>query len=180
LLLVLSGRRIHDLTLLKTSKDYFIPSENQIILWPVFGSKTDRATFRQSGWKFQKHPNKLLCPIYMIKTMLEKTKERRLKCKSDALFISILGPIKAASKTMIAGWIRSVLKDAGIDASPGSVRSAVASRGWLDNLPLQDVLNRGNWKCSETFRKHYYKEISVSSEISVPRTLNSNNCFTLI
>ncbi|KAF9408863.1 hypothetical protein HW555_011578, partial [Spodoptera exigua] len=58
------------------------------------------------------------------------------------------------------GWVRSAFKLAKIDASPGSIRSAVASRRWLDNRPVQEILDRGNWKCLETFSKHYCKEIS--------------------
>ncbi|CAH2050842.1 unnamed protein product, partial [Iphiclides podalirius] len=38
------------------------------------------------------------------------------------------GVVRPASKTMIAGWVRSIFKLAKIDASPGSIRSAVASR----------------------------------------------------
>ena len=49
LLLLASGRRIHDLTLLKISKDYLKNLGNEIIMWPTFGSKTDRSSFKQSG-----------------------------------------------------------------------------------------------------------------------------------
>ena len=50
--------------------------------------------------------------------------------------------------------------EAGIDSSLRSIRSAVASRSWLDDLPVQDILDRGNSKCSGTFKKHYYREVS--------------------
>ncbi|XP_043470111.1 uncharacterized protein LOC122503581, partial [Leptopilina heterotoma] len=116
LLLLASGRRIHDLTLLKISPNYLINLGNEIILWPVFGSKTDRSSFRQSGWRLSHHPNKWLCPITMIRAMLKKSEDRRKSKESlDDLFISLSGPVKSATKTMIAGWVRSVLKEAGID-----------------------------------------------------------------
>ena len=57
-LLLASGRRIHDQTLLKISENYFQNSKNEIILWPVSGSKFDRSSFRQSSWKLSKHSNK--------------------------------------------------------------------------------------------------------------------------
>lgn len=41
LLLLASGRRIHDLTLLKISKNFITNLRDQIILWTAFGSKTD-------------------------------------------------------------------------------------------------------------------------------------------
>ena len=116
--------------------------------------KTDRASFRQSGWRLSRHPKIWLCSITWIRAMLKKSEERRKEGNVDALFITIFGPVKAASRTLIASWIRSVQKDAGIHAPPGSIRSAIASRGWLDDLPIQEILNRGNWRCSETFRKH--------------------------
>ena len=160
LLLLASGRRIHDLTLLKISKDYLENLGNEIIMWPTFGSKTDRSSFRQSGWKISRHPNIWLCPITWVRAMLKRSEERRRESNVNALFITIHGDVKPASRTVIANWIRSVLKEAGIDSSPGSIRSAVASRSWLDDLPVQDILDRGNWKCSGTFKKHYYREVS--------------------
>ena len=67
------------------------------------------------------------------------------------MFISITGLIKAATKTMISGWIQSIFKEADVRAPPGSIRAAVASKSWLENRPLDKILSRGNWKCYETF-----------------------------
>ncbi|CAH0723183.1 unnamed protein product, partial [Brenthis ino] len=71
------------------------------------------------------------------------------------------GPAKAASRTVIAGWVKSVLSNAGVDATPGSVRSAVVSRGWLDSEPLDKILSRAkkSRKSVKTFSKFYKKEI---------------------
>lgn len=127
LLLLASGRRIHDLTLLKISPDHLDNLGDEIILWPAFGSKTDRASFRQSGSKISKHENIRLCPVTWVRALLKKSEERRQGTELEELFITLTGPVKAASRTVIAGWIKSVLKAAGVDATPGSVRSAVAS-----------------------------------------------------
>ncbi|XP_028165297.1 uncharacterized protein LOC114356369 [Ostrinia furnacalis] len=51
LLLLCSGRRIHDLTLLDISSEFFEDANDYIILWPKFGSKTDSSTYRQAGWR---------------------------------------------------------------------------------------------------------------------------------
>jgi len=80
-LLLVSGRRIHDLTLLRTSKENFIDSNDEIILWPAFGSKTDRASFRQSGWKLSKNSNKWLCPVTMIRLYIKKSKQKKKSFK---------------------------------------------------------------------------------------------------
>lgn len=52
LLLLCSGRRIHDLTLLRTDTDHYIQTDGSVTLWPAFGSKTDSSDYRQSGWIF--------------------------------------------------------------------------------------------------------------------------------
>lgn len=39
-------------------------------------------------------------------------------------------------KLTIANEIKSLLKEAGIEASPGSIKSAVASKNWVLNCPL--------------------------------------------
>ncbi|XP_066596619.1 uncharacterized protein [Prorops nasuta] len=158
LLLLASGRRISDMTLLKISKDFLINLGNEIIMWPSYGSKTDRPNFRQSGWKLSRHQNIWICPITWLRVLLKKSEERRLGSNIEELFITVTGTVKAATKTIIAGWIKSALKDAGIEASPGSVRAAVASKSWIEDVPIQQILDRGNWRCAETFRKFYCRE----------------------
>lgn len=147
-LLLLAGRRIHDLTLLRISRNFLTNLGDEIILWLAFGSKTDRAHFRQSGWKLSRHPNIWLCPV-RIRVLLKRSEERRAERNLDDLFITVTGPIKAASRTTIAGWVRSVLKEAGIHSSLGSVRAAVASRGWLNDLPVQTYWTEGTGNASK-------------------------------
>lgn len=52
LLLLLSGRRIHDLTLLRIGPLHSQRSSEFIVFWPSFGSKSDSSSFQQSGWQF--------------------------------------------------------------------------------------------------------------------------------
>ncbi|KAG6461773.1 hypothetical protein O3G_MSEX012851 [Manduca sexta] len=160
LLLLCSGRRIHDLTLLRTDPDYCIISNNSIIFWPQFGSKTDCSNYRQSGWKLLNNPNKVnLNPIFWIKRTITLLNERRISAKCLNLFITVRGEAKPASRTVIAGWIKTLFKEAGISATPGSVRSAVASKNWLENCPLDEILARGNWRSANTFKKYYRREV---------------------
>nr|CAI5840004.1 unnamed protein product [Callosobruchus analis] len=42
ILLLASGRRIHDLTLLKIDANYMEMTEDTVVFWPEFGSKTDK------------------------------------------------------------------------------------------------------------------------------------------
>jgi hypothetical protein len=77
ILLLASGRRVHDLTLLRNTPERFIDNGDHIIMWPVFGSKTDSLTHHQSGWKLNASRNKATDPTYWLRKLLELSKERR-------------------------------------------------------------------------------------------------------
>lgn len=159
LLLLCSGRRIHDLTLLRIDPDHCIRSDDAIIFWPEFGSKTDRDDYRQSGWKLMaNNDNVQLNPVFWIENTISLLQSRRDTAGKFNLFVTVRGPAKPASRTVIAGWIKNLFKDANIKFTPGSVRSAVASKNWL-NYPVDEVLARGNWRSNNTFQKYYRREV---------------------
>ncbi|CAK1586846.1 unnamed protein product [Parnassius mnemosyne] len=108
ILLLTSGRRLHDLTLLRIKEPCFTDTGREICLWPVFGAKTDNGSRRQSGWKLLPNENSNLCPVKWIRFLIRATKERRTDKIDGHLFISIRGTPKPASRTMIGGWVRSV------------------------------------------------------------------------
>lgn len=166
ILLLASGRRVHDLTLLYSSPEHIVDDGTNIILWPIFGSKTDSARFQQSGWKLIPHVDNLLNPVYWIRKVRELSSNRRGSIQQ--LFITTQGEPKPASKTVIANWVKTVLKAAGIEASPGSSRSAVASYNWLCNLSIDSILKKGNWKQASTFYRHYCKEVKRSHNEIIP------------
>ncbi|XP_048000895.1 uncharacterized protein LOC125237763 [Leguminivora glycinivorella] len=168
LLLLASGRRIHDLTLLKVSETQYRDLGDVIQIWPSFGSKTDRGQRRQSGWELRRHISEGICPVTWLRRYVEMSQERRSASLSN-LFVSIRGRERPASRTLIGGWVRSVLKDAGIDAPPGSCRSAVASLGWLQERPIEEILQRGNWQSENTFAKFYCREIKEAQERDISR-----------
>lgn len=176
ILLLASGRRLHDLTLLELGDQGYAETEDTVTFWPKFGSKTDTSSHRQSGWLLMKHQDSKLCPVTNVKKLVKISETRRNQTTNvNSLFISITGDTKPASKTMISGWVRSAFKLAQIDGySPGSIRSAVASRGWLDNRPIQEILERGNWKCVETFSKYYCRNINKPVSEDVPGLLYNN------
>ncbi|KAL0810329.1 hypothetical protein ABMA28_010482 [Loxostege sticticalis] len=164
LLLLCSGRRVHDLTLLAVDSEHLVVCNSSLILWPKFGSKTDSGDHRQSGWRLLSNPdNKNLDPVYWVKQTVRLLDDRRKLAKCTNLFTNIRGQAKEASRTLIAGWIKTLLKEAGITSSPGSLRSAVASKNWANNLPLDEILSRGNWKSANTFANFYRREIATAA-----------------
>lgn len=167
LLLLCSGRRVHDLTLLSVDVNKCIFSENSVIFWPKYGSKTDTVVNRQSGWRIFKNNNcPAIDPIFWIQRVIALSQHRRSSCGVDNLFLSICGKPRSASRTVIAGWIKKILVQAGIKASAGSVRPAVASKSWVQNCSLDEILSRGNWRSENTFLKFYCREIIAPTTMS--------------
>lgn len=160
LLLLASGRRVHDLTLLMIDDQHCERSDSSITFWPRFGSKTDNDKNRQSGWQLTCSGDPRLSLVKWVDCLIEISKNRR-KARSDLhnLFITTRGTVKAASRTVIAGWLKTSFKEIGISCSPGSVRAAVASNDFHYNVPLDDILKRGNWRGSSNFFKHYCKAV---------------------
>jgi hypothetical protein len=170
LLLLCSGRRIHDLTLLNVDCKHFVQSDDFVTFWPEFGSKTDCADYRQSGWKLLYNPTcQNLNPVFWVNHTISILKNRRDIANIDSLFVTLRGEVKTASRTIISGWVKSIFKEAGITATPGSVRSAVASKNWFDNFPVDDILARGNWRSENTFSRYYRREVMpvTSNDVSI-------------
>ncbi|XP_050673481.1 uncharacterized protein LOC126971302 [Leptidea sinapis] len=178
LLLLSSGRRVHDLTLLHIGSGNFIDKGDSVLLWPVFGSKTDKADHRQSGWKMLKNTNQKICCVYWIRRLIQVSQERREKGNYSHLFITTRGSPRPATRTIIGGWVKSAPKDAGINAPPGSVRSAVGSLNWLENFSIDQILSTGNWKSEHTFRKYYQKQII--SNVNNQESLSLSNYFNAV
>ncbi|XP_063365440.1 uncharacterized protein LOC134654001 [Cydia amplana] len=167
LLLLCSGRRIHDLTLLTIDHDNCIRSDECIIFWPQFGSKTDSSNYRQSGWKLLANTsNSKLNPLFWIERTISLLNDRRNTAKSFNLFMTLKGRPQPASRTVIANWIKTLFKEANIAAAPGSIRSAVASKSWWENHSLDDIMARGNWQSANTFQRFYRREVARTSTSS--------------
>lgn len=167
LLLLSSGRRVHDLTLLEIGPQSYIDLETEIILWPKFGSKTDTSNHQQSGWKLLKNSNQKIDLVHWIHILIKMSNHRRSDKNIKNLFITTRGKVQGASRTVIAGWIRTLLLNAGISASAGSFRAAVAS----DILhkkheSIDEILKRGNWKSQNTVFNHYFREIDSLHALS--------------
>lgn len=161
ILLLASGRRIHDLTLLRTDKDSMIVGDTYVIFWPDLGSKTDNSASRQSGWKLSGISDQNLNPVKWVKIYISLTEKRRNAGghRLNSLFITSRGRVAPASTSIIAGWLRTAFSELNINFSPGSIRSAVASSRRDSNIPMDTILKNGNWRSDRNVIKHYFKEI---------------------
>ena len=148
---------------------------DSVAFWPVFGSRTDTASFRQSGWHFEGSPT---TDIWNVPGWLDRFLSlRALRCGNlplDHLSLSTVGKVRPASRAIIAGWVKTTFKGAGISYSVGSSRSAVNSSLARDNFCLDVILARGNWILPDTFLRHYYRPLDRC------QSLSANNCFLLM
>lgn len=172
LLLLASGRRIHDLTLLRIDEDSMVIDDSSVTFWPEFGSKTDNHLHRQSAWKLLQVPDEKLNPIRWIKLYMAVSNSRRNANGNiiNSLFVTSRGRVAPASKAVIAGWIKTAFSEININFSPGSIRSAVASSRKDNNVPLDIIIRNGNWKSDRNVIRHYFKEI-----IGTPSKDNTND-----
>ena len=173
LLLLASGRRVHDLTLLQTDPEHLQDLGDHLVFWPVFGSKTDSATRLQSGWRLNALPaDPTFDVVAWIRRLLHLRRERVGRVAVRSLFVTTRGRMAPASRSIIAGWVRTTLTAAGIDASAGSVRSAVGSSRLLAGHTLDSVLQRGNWTGCATFFRHYFRPIDARQSSPLPTVVS--------
>nr|CAH7718718.1 unnamed protein product [Callosobruchus chinensis] len=166
ILLLASGRRIHDLTLLRIDSGYMTLRDGYVCFWPSFGSKTDRNSHRQSGWKLLKVEDRALDPVHWSSKLLEVSASRRAARENlFNVFITTRGKVGPASRSIIAGWVQSAFRSAGINFPPGSIRSAVASTRRKDHLPLDTILQCGNWTGEGNVFRYYFKEIQAPQTV---------------
>ncbi|KAK7487404.1 hypothetical protein BaRGS_00021366 [Batillaria attramentaria] len=72
---------------------------------------------------------------------------------------------KPASKDTIARWMRTLLREAGIEnCTPHSFRGASASAMMKSGVTLADICKKAGWSNASTFYKFYYRQTSTSGE----------------
>lgn len=114
-----------------------------LFFWPIFGSKTDFTSYRQSGWKLMINKNnKCLDPVHWILKLISVGENRRNEAKCNNLFVTAYGKARPASRCVIAKWVKKVLKAAGFKAPAGSFRAAVASKSWYEHFSVDEILSR--------------------------------------
>jgi len=88
-----------------------------------------------------------------------------------ALFITSIEPHHQASKNTVAGWIRSVIKEAynakkedfpeGTDLRAHSTRGVASSWALSSGVSVPEILDAAGWKTQITFASHYLKDFAL-------------------
>ena len=108
-----------------------------------------------------------LCPVKSLIEYCGLTEPFRKINKETSLFLALLKPHAAITKSSIARWLKEVLKWAGIDTKiyqAHSVRAAATSKAFMKGLSVPDIIKKGNWSRESTWQTFYNKDIkSVST-----------------
>lgn len=159
LLCLLSGQRLQSVHLIDIRNIEFTENCVKIRIGDLV--KQSRPGHHIEELIFNKYANNSLCIVTYLHKYLLITKT--LRKAETSLFISFYAPHKKVTKDTISRWIKTVLKDSGIDTSifkPHSVRAASVSKANNARLPLETILRTAGWSKESTFRKFYNKPIT--------------------
>ena len=107
-----------------------------------------------------------LCVVATLEEYLKRTKVWRGKDKSQ-LLLSFVKPHNPVVSSTISGWIKNVLREAGIDTKifkGHSTRSASTSKAELTGLSVTDILERGSWTNASTWQRFCNRQVEPSGE----------------
>lgn len=130
---------IHIPDLIKTSR---IGSQQPVLVLPFFVQKPS------------------ICPAKTISAYVNKTSPLR---KTDTLFITFKKPHNVASTQTLSRWIKSTLKDSGIDVSifsAHSTRHASTSKAHKEGVNIDSIRKTAGWSgTSSVFGRFYQRSI---------------------
>ena len=97
--------------------------------------------------------NPKICVVKTLSHYLERTQSFREQ--ETKVFLTYQKPYHAVSAST---WIKSMLKQAGVDTSnfgAHSTRAASSSAAKQAGVPIVDILSTGGWSSERTFVRHY-------------------------
>ena len=149
-----------DTTLMGAGKNIFIFSFNCTLKHSKPGKRAQDLKIHE--WA----DDPSICPVKTLQDYLNMTKPWRETNNETKVFLSHINPHEHVKKCTIAGWVKNIMKLAGIDTqrfTAHSMRAASSSKAHSQGLALQDILSRGNWSQNSTWQKFYHKPINVPS-----------------
>ena len=122
-----------------------------------------------------RHEDKNVCPVHAVEKYIQRTLASRSELCTN-LFITYKRPFKNASGDTLGRWIQETICNAcNIKKfKPHQLRSTSSSLALHMGMPLEQVLNKANWKSSKTFKNQYYRPpANYQNRVHV---VNSINC----
>ncbi|KZR98976.1 Uncharacterized protein APZ42_005360, partial [Daphnia magna] len=102
-----------------------------------------------------------LCPVHALHNYIYLSDCLRNNQNSHFLFIGLVKPFKPVTGNTIGRWIKSYLKEAGIDTkifSAHSARGASASKAVANKMSVDSIIRIGRWSNHSTFQRFYNRE----------------------
>lgn len=134
------------------------------------------------SFSLEKLDDELLDPVACLRAYIFKTEAFRGPHNEGSLFISSVGQHNPVKSVTISGWIKQVLREAGIDInmfSAHSTRGPAASKAVAAGISVDTVLRAGHWASASTFRKFYHREVptdpSLVGIVLQPDVISSSN-----
>ena len=110
-----------------------------------------------------------ICPVTTTLQYIRRTESLRLPSTMDKqmkLFISWIKPHHSVTSSSIARWLKTILKQAGIDTSifkAHSTRGASVSAAKNMGVTSREILDTANWSTESVFQRFYYKPVRSSN-----------------
>lgn len=151
-------------TLSKISIDNIENRENSTILKITNLIKTSRANASQPLLvlpNFNKKPE--ICPASVLRTYVSVTQS--LRGEEKTLFIGFRKPYRAVTAQTISRWVKTVLKDSGVDTnifSAHSTRHASTSLAKQKGVSLDLIRKTAGWSGNSTVFARFYNRVIVN------------------
>ncbi len=119
--------------------------------------KTSKPDDKEQVIHLPKYVDSKLCVYSAVKHYKDITDKLRDPA-SQELFIISRAPFNPAAQSTVAGWIKSVMADAGIDTSlytTHSTRKASTSQAADVSVPIGTIMKAAGWANSNTFARFY-------------------------
>lgn len=166
LILLVSGQRLQTLTLLDIRNMTVTSSEITFRIVDLL--KQSRPGYRNPLVSLQAFlADDSICVFSYLNEYVSRTAP--LRGQVTSLFITFKKPHAKASKDSVSRWIKTVMKEAGLNTQlyrPHSVRSASSSAASRGGAPIQDILDTAGWASSSVFGKFYKKPLALCSSYS--------------
>lgn len=174
LLALVTAHRIQTLSKIKT--DQIVVLNNQIIIKITDLIKTSKVGSKQPTLHlpfFVQRPG--ICPAKTLTAYMDVSKTKR---KSNELFIASRKPHNSISSQTLSRWIKSTLKDSGIDVSvfsSHSTRHAATSKAYKLGVNIDVLRQTAGWSDNSSIFAKFYNRPIIHNEdnMALARTICS-------
>ncbi|XP_045775512.1 uncharacterized protein LOC123874302 isoform X1 [Maniola jurtina] len=166
LLALVTTHRLQTLSKIKVKNIEMVSS--QIIIKIPDLIKTSKPGSNQPALILPFFPERpAICPAQALTAYISKTSTLR---SQEDLFISYKKPFKVVSTQTLSRWIKTVLKESGIDVSifsAHSTRHAATSKAYRAGINIDIIRKTAGWsQNSSTFWKYYNRDLICNQENS--------------